>query len=349
MFLQMQGRRVVIVGGGEQATQKCRLILKTDAAITVLATSLDPELEALRMHGDIEFVSGPITPSSFQDTALVFIATGCPGLDASLHMLAKSAGATVNVVDQPDLCDAITPSIVDRSPVVVAIGTEGTAPVLARQIKTRMEELLEPRLGDLAALAGRLREQASGHLLPRKRRDLWRWVFNGPVRTLHAIGKERVAAKMVKDAILTGDFGSDTEGSVAFIEAAHSTKDLMTLRAVQRLQEADVIYYDRTVSTGILDLARRDAERVPVAPVTNCASLPSGKFSGTVIAGIRQGQRAVLIGSNEPLGIISAILDDVCSADIDCEIVPGIPATPSRKDPVPSPAPAKLSTVQSMR
>jgi uroporphyrin-III C-methyltransferase/precorrin-2 dehydrogenase/sirohydrochlorin ferrochelatase len=110
-----------------------------------------------------------------------------------------------------------------------------------------------------------------------------------------------------------------------------------------------VIYYDRTVSTGILDLARRDAERVPVAPVTNCASLPSGKFSGTVIAGSRQGQRAVLIGSNEPLGLMSAILDDVCSADIDCEIVPGIPATPSRKDPVPSPAPAKLSTVQSMR
>ena len=101
-----------------------------------------------------------------------------PGSDAALHALAKEGGAVVNVVDQPDLCDAITPSIVDRDPVVVAIGTEGTAPVLARQIKTRMEELLEPRLGDLAALAGRLRDRAAMRLGPRQRRDLWRWVFN---------------------------------------------------------------------------------------------------------------------------------------------------------------------------
>jgi len=128
MFLKMANRRVVIVGGGEQATQKCRLMLKTEAQVTILR--------------------GPITVGHFEDTALAFIATGCPGMDTALHALAKAAKTVVNVVDQPDLCDAITPSIVDRDPVVVAIGTEGTAPVLARQIKTRMEEVLEPRLGD---------------------------------------------------------------------------------------------------------------------------------------------------------------------------------------------------------
>ena len=161
MFLRMTGRKVVIAGGGEQAAQKCRLILKTEARIVVLAPELDPELRALHHAGRIDWETGAITALSFSDTALVFVATGCPGVDAALHDLAKIAGATVNVVDQPDLCDAITPSIVDRDPVVVAIGTEGTAPVLARQIKTRLEQSLEPRLGEMAALAGRLRGLAA--------------------------------------------------------------------------------------------------------------------------------------------------------------------------------------------
>ena len=123
MFLQMAGRRVVIAGCGEQAAQKTRLMLKTEAVIEVLAPQLEPELAELAAQGRVIQRAGPITPASFADTALCFIATGCPGMDAALHDLAKIAGATVNVVDQPELCDAITPSIVDRDPVVVAIGT----------------------------------------------------------------------------------------------------------------------------------------------------------------------------------------------------------------------------------
>ena len=105
----------------------------------------------------------------------------------------SEAGAVLNVVDQPHLCDAITPSIVDRDPVVVAIGTEGTAPVLARQIKTKLEETLEPRLGDLAAFAGRMRMAAAARLAPRARRDLWRWVFNDSPRRMFTSGSEREA------------------------------------------------------------------------------------------------------------------------------------------------------------
>lgn len=317
MFLQMHGRRVVIAGGGEQAAQKCRLILKTEAKITLLAPTLEPELKALHAEGKVEWQSGAVTPASFQDTALVFIATGCPGLDAALHTLAKCAGATVNVVDQPQLCDALTPSIVDRAPVVIAIGTEGTAPVLARQIKTRMEEILEPRLGDLAALAGRLRESASQHLQPRRRRDLWRWVFNGPVRKAHSNGQEREAAQMIKQAIQTGDFGADTGGSVAVINATHDSPDLMTLRSVQRLQEADVIYHDHDMGLGILDLARRDAERVPLA-ATSGDSLPSDKTTGVLIAAARQGKRVVLLGGTK----VSA--HKLAAAQVAFEVIPCI-------------------------
>ena len=328
MFLQMQGRRVVIVGGGEQAAQKCRLILKTEAQITILAQALEPELADLSAQGRIEWRDGPIGPDSFVDAALVFVATGCPAADASLHALAKAAGAVVNVVDQPHLCDALTPSIVDRSPVVVAIGTEGTAPVLARQIKTRVEEMLEPRLGDLAALAGRLRDRAAQRLAPRTRRDLWRWVFNGPVRLAHAKGAERDAARLIKQAIDTGALEGSGTGSVALVGAGPGAKDLITLRGVQRLQEADVIYYDRLVDPEILDLARRDAERVYVGKAPGCHHWPQDKISNVIVAAARQGKRVVRLKCGDP-GVFARGAEEaeaLSAAGITYEIVPGVTA-----------------------
>lgn len=328
MFLQMQGRRVIIAGGGEQAAQKCRLILKTEASIILLAPALDPELSDLHAQGRVEWCQGAITPANFADAALVFVATGCPANDACLHMLAKTAGATVNVVDQPHLCDAITPSIVDRSPVVVAIGTEGTAPVLARQIKTKVEQLLEPRLGDLAALAGRLRDRASLRLEPRQRRDLWRWVFSGSIRQKHASGSEREAAQMIKTAIDTEYFGGDEIGSVSLIGAGPGSKDLITLRGVQRLQEADIIYYDRLVDPEILDLARRDAERVYVGKAPGCHHWPQDKISGVVVAAAKQGKRVVRLKCGDP-GVFARgaeEADALNAAGIAYEIVPGVTA-----------------------
>jgi len=328
MFLQMAGRRVVIAGGGEQAAQKARLILKSEAAVTVLAPDLDPELADLAAAGRITHQTGPITPDSFADTALVFIATGCPGTDMALHGLAKAAGATVNVVDQPQLCDAITPSIVDRDPVVVAIGTEGTAPVLARQIKTKLEESLEPRLGGLAALAGRLRTAAAARLSPRARRDLWRWVFNDSPRRLFTSGAEREAAKQIKTAIETGKIDRETKGSVSLVGAGPGAKDLITLRGVQRLQEADVIFYDRLLDPEILELARRDAERVYVGKAPGCHAWPQEKITQTLVAAAKRGQRVVRLKCGDP-GIFGRSTEEISAlvaADISFEIVPGVTA-----------------------
>lgn len=326
MFLTMQNRHVVIAGGGEQATQKCRLMLKTEATITIVAPTLNAELRDLQRTGKIRWQVGPITPEVFADTALVFIATGCRATDACLHMLAKSAGALVNVVDQPDLCDAITPSIVDRSPVVVAIGTEGTAPVLARQIKSRMEEILEPRLGDLAALSGRLRAQAAQRLGTRDRRDLWRWVFGGPIRATHARGGEREAARMIKQAIETANFGGQVMNPVALVGAGPGPSDLITLRAVQRLQNADIIFYDTQVGAEILDLARRDAERVLVAELPRRQLVSQGTLAGLLVNAARQGKRVIFL-SNGDQGSSSDYAPEIKALDaanISYEIVPGV-------------------------
>ena len=326
MFLQMAGRKVVIAGGGEQAAQKTRLMLKTKAQIVILADGLDDELDALVQEGRVVWINDVITPASFENTALAFIATGCPAVDMALHCLAKTAGATVNVVDQPDLCDAITPSIVDRDPVVVAIGTEGTAPVLARQIKTQLEQVLEPRLGDLAALAGRLRGAAAARLAPRARRDLWRWVFADAPRQAHARGAHRDTAQMIKTAIQTGEFGASSKGSVALVGAGPGAKDLITLRGVQRLQEADVIYYDRLVDPEILELARRDAERVLVGKAPGCHSWPQEKITQTLVQAAKRGQRVVRLKCGDP-AIFARSCEEISAfeeADVAFEIVPGV-------------------------
>ena len=329
MFLQMAGRRVVIVGGGEQAAQKTRLMLKTEALIEIWSATLDAELSDLAAAGRVTHCTGVISPVTFSESVLVFIATGCPGIDMALHGLAKTAGATVNVVDQPQLCDAITPSIVDRDPVVVAIGTEGTAPVLARQIKTKLEETLEPRLGDLAAFAGRMRGAASARLAPRVRRDLWRWVFNETPRRLFTSGAEREAARLIKAAIKTGAFGATKEGSVSLVNAGTGAMDLITLRGVQRLQEADIIFYDRLPDSEILELARRDAERVYVGTTTGCQIWPQTKITQTLVAAAKRGQRVVRLKCADTGEFAQSTeeIDALKAIGIPFDIVPGVTAT----------------------
>ena len=329
MFIRTTGRRVVIAGGGEQAAQKARLILKTDAILVLAAPQLDPELSGLVTAGRALHHPGAIDPALFEGAAMAFVATGCPGLDASLHALAQVARCPVNVVDQPDLCDLTTPSIVDRDPVVVAIGTEGTAPVLARQIKTEVEQLLTPTLGGLAAFAGRMRGAVAARVPREGRRAFWRWVFADTPRAAWTRGAERDAARLIKDAIATGQApDAPPRGSVAYVGAGPGARDLLSLRAVQRLQEADVIFYDRLVEDDVLELARRDAERVHVGKVVGAHAWPQAHIDAAVVAEARKGRRVVRLKSGDPgiFGRLDEELRAARAAGIDVEIVPGITA-----------------------
>ncbi|WP_299969102.1 siroheme synthase CysG [uncultured Roseobacter sp.] len=329
MFIRTTGRRVVILGGGEQAAQKLRLILKTDAQICIAAPPLDPELRDAVDRGRACWHQGPVTPAFFKGAVMGFVATGCPGLDASLQALARVASCPVNVVDQPGLCDLTTPSIVDRDPVVVAIGTEGTAPVLARQIKTRMEEILPPTLGGLAESAGRLRNAVAARVPRPLRRAFWRWVFaEGPYRTWTR-GAEGDAMVQIKKAIAQGAAPEPAQdGSIALIGAGPGARDLLTLRAVARLQEADVIFYDLLVEPEVLELARRDAERVFVGKVVGAHAWPQEQINARIVAEARKGARVVRLKSGDP-GIFARAAEELTAArtaGIPVEIVPGVTA-----------------------
>ncbi|MEO1197268.1 MAG: siroheme synthase CysG [Pseudomonadota bacterium] len=329
MFIKTTGRRVVVVGGGEQAAQKARLILKTDAEIVLAALSLDDELAALVVAGRAAHHDGPITAELFAGAAMVFIGSGCPGIDAAIHAIAKAAGVAVNVVDQPDLCDMTTPALVDRDPVVVAIGTEGTAPVLARQIKTKLEQDLEQNLGGLAAMAGRLRGAVAARVPRDRRRGLWAWVFGGALRQTWATGQESDAADSLKAAISAGGPPiEDDAGSIALVGAGPGARDLLTLRAVQRLQEADVIFYDRLVDEEVLELARRDAERVFVGKHLGAHAWPQDRINARIVAEAKQGRRVVRLKSGDPsvFGRAGEELAAAHAAGVAIEIVPGVTA-----------------------
>ena len=331
MFLKTDGRRIVVVGGGEQAAQKVRLALKTSAEILVVSDAPDAEIADLAGRGRIVLHTDALDEAIFRHAVLAFIATEDAAVSAEAQALARRRGILVNVVDAPDLCDAFTPSIVDRDPIVVAIGTEGTAPVLARGLKARLETMLEPRLGDLAALAGRLRGRAT-HLDGRQRRDLWRWVFNGAPRTLHAAGREREAAAMVKNALAVGavpdDGPDDAAGFVSLVGAGPGSRDLITLRGAQRLQEADVIFYDRLVDPDLLELARRDAERVYVGKTPGTAAWPQERINALMVRTAQAGKRIVRLKCGDP-GIFGRGSEEAAALDeagVGWEIVPGVTA-----------------------
>lgn len=327
MFIRTTGRRVVIVGGGEQAAQKARLLLKTDAELILVALDLESELAALVEAGRARQVS-ELSAATFDGAAMAFIGTGCPGLDTAAHALAKAARCPVNVVDQPDLCDMTTPAIVDRDPIVVAIGSEGTAPVLTREIKTRVEQLLPQTIGGLAALAGRLRPSVSARVPRDKRRALWAWVFKSAPRDAWVRGAEREAATAIKDAISAGGPLDDASGHIALIGAGPGARDLLTLRAVQRLQEADVVFYDRLVDTEVLELARRDAERVFVGKHVGASTWPQDRINAMIVAEAGRGRRVVRLKSGD-LGILGRATEEIEAAravGVPVEMVPGVTA-----------------------
>lgn len=328
MFIRTTNRKVVLVGGGEQAAQKARLLLKTDADLVVIAAALEDELKGIVDAGRARHFKH-LTRDVFKGAVMVFVATGCPGSDAAAYALAKAAKCIVNVVDQPDLCDMTTPAIVDRDPIVVAIGSEGTAPVLTRDIKTRLEEMLPLNLGGLAALAGRLRPGVTRKVGQADRRAFWAWVFKGSVRAQWARGSERAAAQAIKAAIAAGRApGGDKQGQITLVGAGPGARDLLTLRAVERLQEADVIFYDRLVDPDVLELARRDAERVFVGKHVGAHAFPQDRISAMIVAEGMKGRRVVRLKSGDPciFGRATEELNAARAAGLPVEIVPGVTA-----------------------
>ncbi|MGB0507039.1 MAG: precorrin-2 dehydrogenase/sirohydrochlorin ferrochelatase family protein [Pikeienuella sp.] len=260
MFLDLARRNVVLAGGGEQIAQKVRLLARTEARLFILSEDLIPELAGLVEAGRAVHVAQDIDAATLSSAHYVFIATEDEELDLEIADHARAGGAVVNVIDRPDECDMITPAIVDRDPVVVAVGTEGAAPVLAKSVKTTVEGLLSADLGPFIAMIGRQRDQVAEEVEAKDRLAFWDWAVRGAPWAAWRAGENEAAVQMIRDAAAMGHAPGAPGGGLTIIEMPEAP-DLTPLRAVQRLQNAAVICRPSETDPALMDLARRDAER----------------------------------------------------------------------------------------
>ncbi|HEU4623339.1 MAG TPA: siroheme synthase CysG [Steroidobacteraceae bacterium] len=268
IFIQLRGAPTVVVGGGHVALRKVHLLLEAGARITVIAPQLHEELRTLAERGRLDYLALEFQPHHLDGVGLAIAATDSRAVNAAVSSAARARRVPVNVVDDPELSTFIFPAIVDRSPVVVAVGSSGSSPVLARRVREQIEALLPARLGALARFVGDRRKDVQQALAPAQRRPFWERIIGGLVGSRVLAGNEAGARKAFEDELLalhapkTHAAAESLLGEVYLIGAGPGDPDLLTLRAVQLLQQADVILYDRLVSDAVLDRARRDAERI---------------------------------------------------------------------------------------
>ncbi len=325
-FHKVAGRRVVIVGGGPEAAAKIRLLSETRAEIVVFAAALDQGTGAdlIAAHGD--WRGAFPAAADLSGAALVFAATGSEENDREVVALARAAGVPVNCVDRPELCDFYTPALVNRAPLAIAIGSEGAAPVLTRQLRARIEAMLAPALGDLATLAEKLRARVSATLTSfGDRRRYWAWLFSGPVAEKVFAGRRREAED---EALRALEIGPARLGHVSLVGAGPGAEDLLTLRAQRALQEADVIVFDRLVPDTIVALGRRDARRISVGKAKGAHSVSQDEINRLIVGEALAGRRVVRLKSGDPLifGRAGEEIAALRAAGVSFDIVPGITA-----------------------
>ncbi|MGB5588604.1 MAG: siroheme synthase CysG [Gammaproteobacteria bacterium] len=331
IFVDLRERPCLLVGGGEVALRKARLLLGAGARLSVCAPWLHREFADLDYPGQITHLRTEFEPGMLTGHSLVVAATDDPAINACVSKSAQTAGILVNVVDDPVQCSFITPAIVDRSPVIVAISSGGTAPVLARRIRGWLESRLPRRLGELARLAGELRTQAKFRLGSlRARRRLWEHLLEGEFARLVLAGGDKKGAieQFHRELDAAAAAGLSKQGRVSIVGAGPGDPALLTIRALQLLNEADVILHDRLVSPEILDLARRDAERVPVGKAPGGPATSQQEIHRQMIELASAGQHVVRLKGGDPF-VFGRGGEEVLAlreAGIAHEIIPGITA-----------------------
>ncbi|MDF0603245.1 siroheme synthase CysG [Psychromarinibacter sp. C21-152] len=328
IFLDTRGKRIVLSGGGEAALAKLRLLTKSEARLEVFAADPHDDLRRLAAEGRIALTERALAEGDLRGAVLFYAADEDADEDARTAAIAEAEGALVNIVD--NLADSrfITPAIVDRDPVTVAIGTEGAAPVLARAIKRELEERLPPVLGLLARVGKAFRPMAEKLPFGRARREFWADYYfeNGP-RAVEAQGADGAQAAL--DGLLEKHLSRAARpGHVDFVGAGPGDAELLTLKARAALDKADVVIHDRLISGEILELARREALMVEAGKTGFGPSTRQDDINALIVEHARGGAHVVRLKSGDPtvFGRLDEEIEAVEAAGVDWRIVPGITA-----------------------
>ncbi|MGQ0578011.1 MAG: siroheme synthase CysG [Betaproteobacteria bacterium] len=329
VFLDIRNKPCLVVGGGEVATRKAGMLLKAGARVMLVAPALGDSALLLVERGEVLHVPARFVPEHLRGMVLAIAATDDAAVNEEVSTAANALHVPVNVVDSPGLCSFVMPSIVDRSPVLVAIGSSGKAPVLARLLRTRLEGLIPQAYGKLAALAGAFREQAKSRFADvEARRRFWEEVFEGPIAELVFAGKNAAARHALLDVLNRGENEARGVGEVYLVGAGPGNPDLLTFRALRLMQKADVVVYDHLVGEGIIDLVRRDARLIYAGKASNNHALPQEEINVLLIRLAREGKCVVRLKGGDPFvfGRGGEELEALADAGIAFEVVPGITA-----------------------
>ena len=325
LFHKLQGRVVLVVGGGEVALRKARLLSDAGGQLRVVAPEVRGELTALAGEGRVHLRG--YDSADLQGVALVIAATDDEPLNARISAEAQALGIPVNVVDAPALCSVIFPAIVDRSPLIVAVTSGGDAPVLARLIRAKIETWIPSTYGQLASLAKKFRERVK-QLFPdvQQRRVFWEDVFQGQIAESVFAGKLGEGERLLEAKIAGA--APRALGEVYLVGAGPGDPDLLTFRALRLMQQADVVLYDRLVAPAIIELCRRDAERIYVGKRRAEHAVPQEEINQLLVDLAKQGKRVLRLKGGDPFifGRGGEEIEQLAAEGIPFQVVPGITA-----------------------
>ena len=328
IFLDLKNRRCLLVGGGDVATRKGRMLSKAGAILRVVAPQISGELRELVVQHNGELLEREYQSDDVNDCVLAVAATDIDHLNKKISEDAKQKNIPVNVVDTPALCTYITPAVIDRSPLVIAISSGGEAPVLARLIRTKLETLIPMSYGKLAQLASRWREQVKARFDDGdSRRKFWEKILQGPAAELAMNNQADQADNIIAQELSSKD-SSLTQGEVYLVGGGPGDPELLTLKALRLMQQADVVLYDRLVSDGVMDLVRRDAERIYVGKRRREHAMQQENINQLLVDLAKQGKRVLRLKGGDPFifGRGGEEIELLAQNKIPFQIVPGITA-----------------------
>lgn len=327
LFLEINQRQCLVVGGGSVATRKVKSLLKSGADVTLISPEVSPFIQELADIGTINLLLREFQSTDLIDVFLVIAATNNTNLNSQIAQQANDANVLVNVADNPDLGSFIFPSVVDRSPVTVAISTGGASPVFARQLRMRLDSIIPKSTGVLASITEEYREKVKQTFpRPTDRKEFWETALNGVFAEYVYAGNESQARQWLDDQLFKGE--SRAIGEVYLVGAGPGDPDLLTFKAARLMQQADVMVYDRLVSNAILDMVNKDAERLYVGKEKANHAVPQSNINQTLVDLAKQGKRVLRLKGGDPFifGRGGEEIEKLTENNIPFQVVPAVTA-----------------------
>lgn len=328
VFLDLKDRSCLVIGGGSVASRKVKNLLNADAQVIVISPEINDDLSALEKDSRINWIKREVENTDIARAFLVVAATDNKAVNAQIAELANNANTLVNVADDASLCSFIFPSVLDRSPVTIAVSTGGASPVLARQLRMKLETMIPSSCGRLAAITEEYREKVKQHFPEQaQRKKFWENALKGPFAELVYAGQDESARKLL-DELLNKGQDENPVGEVYLVGAGPGDPDLLTFKAVRLMQQADVMVYDRLVSKPILDMANKNAERLYVGKEKDNHAVPQDKINDLLVELALQGKRVLRLKGGDPFifGRGGEEIEKLAENNVPFQVVPAITA-----------------------